>query len=117
MPGAGASRFLTGVRWFNSTISPDGRHVAYALTGADGSTDAYLANLPVPGVSERIGSAMAGPVFLNNAQIWMMTQAVNHGCAGGEAPKPVIYNVDAHGTAPSIIQGVFLVWPATSSGA
>jgi hypothetical protein len=71
----------------------------------------------VPGVSERIGSAMAGPVFLNNAQIWMMTQAVNHGCAGGEEPKPVIYNVDAHDTAPSIIQGVFLVWPATSSGA
>jgi hypothetical protein len=116
MPGAGASRFLTGVRWFNSTISPDGRHVAYALTGADGSTDAYLANLPVPGVSERIGSAMAGPVFLNNAQLWLMTQAVNHGCAGGEGPKPVIYNVDAHSTAPSIIQGVRLVWPATSSG-
>jgi hypothetical protein len=115
IPGAGASRFLTGVPWFNSTISPDGRHLAYALTGADGSSNAYLANLPVPGVSERIGSALAGPVFLNNAQLWIMTQGVVHGCAGGEEPKPVIYNVDAHDTAPSIIQGVHLVWPAMSS--
>jgi hypothetical protein len=114
MPGAGASRFLTGVRWFNSTISPDGRHVAYALTGADGSTDAYLANLPVPGQPLRIGPFIGGPVFLNNTQLWLITQVV-HGCAGGEGPKPVIYNVDAHSTAPSIIQGVFLVWPATSS--
>jgi hypothetical protein len=114
-PSAGASRFLTGVRWLNSTISPDGRHLAYALAGGDGSRSAYLADLPVPGSPLRIGSVMAGPVFLNNSQLWLITQAVDHGCAGSETPKPVIYNVDAHDTAPSIIQGVHLVWPAMSS--
>lgn len=34
---------------------------------------------------------------------------------GAEEPKPVIYNVNTHDTAPSINQGVRLVWPAVSS--
>ena len=116
-PDAGASQFLTGVRWSNSTISPDGRHLAYALhsDATDAPANGYLADLPVPGQPLRIGSVMAGPVFLNNSQLWLITQAVDYGCAGSEKPKPVIYNVDAHGTAVSIIQGVRFVWPATSS--
>jgi hypothetical protein len=115
IPGSGASRFLTGTRWINPTISPDGRHVAYGVVGADGSTSAYLNNWPSPGQPQRIGPVLQGPVFLNNSQIWLMTLGVNNGCAGGEKPKPVIYNVEAHTTASSIIDGVRMVWPATSS--
>jgi hypothetical protein len=116
-PDGGASRFLTGVPWFNSTISPDGKHLAYALNGdtIDAPATAYLADLPVPGQPLSIGPALQGPVFLNNRQVWLMTLGANYGCAGGEKPKPVIYNIGDHSTASSIIEGVRLVWPATSS--
>jgi hypothetical protein len=112
----GAQVYLPGVSWFSPTITPDGAHLAYAVQRPDGLHDIYLVDLAGAGRPQRIGGgARSGPVFLNNTQLWYLTESPG-GCAGeGTRPKRLIYNLSDSSEAASIIDAVLYVWPATSS--
>src|SRR5207302_164997 len=78
----GAGILLNGVSWVFPTITPDGRHLAYAVARADGKHDVYLADLQSGGAPVRIGLARTLPVFLNNSQLWYESES-DDGCTGG----------------------------------
>jgi hypothetical protein len=106
-PGSKPQRFLVGVNWSYPTITPDGAHLAYEVFPGD----VYLLDLAHGGRPELVGKARIEPVFLNSSQLWT-TQPI--GCIG-PPPTPLIYNVNTRTQAPTIIDSVFGVWPATSS--
>jgi hypothetical protein len=113
---AGRSRYLPGVAWTNASISPDGGHLAYAVKRADGLHDVYLVDLAHDGHPVRIGKGANNlPVFLNSIQLWFRPETSQPGCTGPVPPGPVIYNVTNGTSAPSIIDNVRRVWPATST--
>ena len=113
---AGRMPYLPGVAWTNATISPDGAHLAYAVRRADGLHDVYLVDLAHEGHPMRIGKGANNlPVFLNSTQLWFRPETSEPGCTGPVPPGPVIYNVTNGTSAPSIIDNVRRVWPATST--
>jgi len=113
---AGRTRYLSGVRWTTATISPDGAHLAYAVKRADRLHDVYLVDLAHDGRPVRIGKGANNlPVFLNSTQLWFRPETSEAGCTGEVPPGPVIYNVTNGTSAPSIIDNVRRVWPATST--
>jgi hypothetical protein len=113
---AGRSRYLPGVAWTNATISHDGGHLDYAVKRADGLHDVYLVDLAHDGHPVRIGKGANNlPVFLNSTQLWFRPETSEPGCTGPVPPGPVIYNVTNGTSAPSIIDNVRRVWPATST--
>ena len=112
---SGAQRYLAGVSWYYPSITPDGTHLAYVVRRPDGLHDLYLVDLTRAGTPQRIGEGTRnGPVFLNNTQLWYLTDSAG-GCTGGATPKPLIYNLSDASEAASVIDSVGYVWPATSS--
>ena len=112
--GAGATSFLPGVNWYYPTISADGNHLAYSVVRADGLHNVYLVDLAHGGSPQLIGkSARNLPAFLNSTQLWYRSEA--QGICGPGGNAPFIYDLADGSEAPSIIDFVGSVWPATSS--
>jgi len=107
-PGSKPQRFLADVSWSYPTITPDGNHLAYEVSGNVYLVDLARAGSPSP---KLIGKGRIGPVFLNSSQLW---ETAPLGCTAPQ-PRNVIYDITTHTEAPSIIDNVFAVWPATSS--
>lgn len=110
--------FLPDVPWIQPTISADGAHLAYAVTRADGLLhDVYLVDLAAAVITpDRIGEGARWlPVFLNATQLWYKSQGENHGCVGGEAERPLIYDIVDNLEFNSVIERPIFVWPATSA--
>jgi len=115
-PSGGAQRYLTGVNWLHPTISPDGSHLAYSVLRPDGLHNVYLVDLAHGGSPQLIGKgARKLPVFLNSTQLWFRSEGEDHGCAGSNGERSLIFNLSDSSEAPSIIDRVITVWPATSS--
>lgn len=113
--GSNPVRFLPGVTWYYPTISPDGSHLAYQVFGSSGP-QVYLVDLAHAGSPKLIGKGPRKlPVFVNSTQLWFRSPVNDHGCAGAEEEKSLIYNVVDGSESPSIIDEVLAVWPATSS--
>jgi hypothetical protein len=116
-PGSDPQRFLAGVDWVNPTISGDGAYLAYAVRRADNVLhDVFLVDLVHGGSPLHIGDgARKQPVFLNATQLWLKSEGDDHGCAGAEAEKRLIYDVVDKMEFNSVIYQPILVWPSTSS--
>jgi hypothetical protein len=111
----GARKFLDGVAWRHPSFSPDGRFLAYSVPRSDGLRDVYLMDISAGTSPKLIGQKRTQPVFLNNEQLWFLTQG-GEGCvSGGEKPQPMIYAIRDGSQASSIIHSPVAVWPATSS--
>jgi hypothetical protein len=113
-PEGGRRRVLAGVPWLYPTMTPDGRHLVYAIETADGNHDIYLATMPDLEGATRIARNRNHPVFLNNRQLWYRSET-GGGCAGGETPRPLVYNIRSGDEAASVIVSVEGIWPGTSS--
>lgn len=107
-PGTDPEPFLPGVIWYQPTITPDGRHLAYLAEGG-----MYLVDLAGDPNPRLIRSEGVQPVFLNSSQLWFLAP-VPGGCAAFP-DEPMVYNIEDSSVAPSVIDQVFGVWPATSS--
>jgi hypothetical protein len=111
----GAQKFLDGVAWRHPSFTPDGRFLAYSVARPDGLRNVYLMDMDAGTPPKLIGRKQTQPVFLNNQQLWFLSQA-NESCAEGpNEPEPMIYDVRDGSRAPSIIQRPVAVWPASSS--
>jgi len=113
-PEGGPQKFISGVEWFDPTISADGRYLAYAAYTADSKSHVFLVDLTGDAVPRRIGDGQrAEPRFLNSTQLWYEVGG-GAGCTGPGNPYR-IYNVADGSEAGSIIQAVRAAWPATSA--
>jgi hypothetical protein len=112
-PGLEPTLFLPGVKWYYPTISPDGRNLAYAELRADGRHDVYLLDLTQSVGPRMIGESRNRPVFLNNEQLWYMSEG--QGICGPGVDQPLIYSLADGSEAPSVIDSVIATWPATGS--
>lgn len=112
-PDDGRTRVLAGVPWLYPTMTPDGRHLVYAIETADGTHDLYLATMPDLEGATRIATNRNHPVFLNNRQLWYRSEA-GGGCVGSET-RPLVYNIRSGDESPSVIVSVESIWPGTSS--
>ncbi|HYM96480.1 MAG TPA: hypothetical protein VET26_04210, partial [Candidatus Sulfotelmatobacter sp.] len=113
-PTHGAERFLSGVAWYYPSISSDGNHLAYAVVRSDGLHNVYLVDLVNGGAPRLIGNGARNlPVFLNGSQLWYRSEG--QGICGPGGDKPLVYDLSDGSEAPSIIDFVGSVWPATSS--
>jgi hypothetical protein len=112
-PDGGQQRFITGVAWFDPTISADGRYLAYSAPRSDGKLIVFLVDLTGDAVPHKIGDGpRAQPRFLNSTQLWW--QREGGGCTG-PLPTPRIYNVTDGSEDGSIIERVQATWPAMSA--
>lgn len=112
--GSSAKRYLPGVRWSYPTITPDGGHLAYVAWSPSGVPHVYLIDLADGGKPRVIGNGPRTlPVFLNSTQLWF--KSVAQGVCSPGSDKPLIYNLTDSSEAPSVIDEVLYVWPATSS--
>jgi hypothetical protein len=112
-PAEGARRFLKGVAWFNPTISPGGRYLAYAIWRKDGFHNIYLMDLSSGSKPELIGRKRALPAFLTATQLWWMSEGP--GVCGPGIDEPMIYDINEMAESHSIIRRLVGIWPATSS--
>lgn len=111
--GGGRHPFAPAADWRYPTITPDGRHLAWARIREDGFHDIYLMDMFVGGQPKLIARRSTTPAFLNDDQLWFVREG--RGVCGTGANDRVIYSVTERTTAGSIIQGVWGIWPATSS--
>ena len=113
-PEGGKQRYLAGVSWYDPTISPDGRYLAYSVVGADFKSRVYLVDLSADPVPKKIGDGpRAEPRFLNSTQLWYEVGGAG-GCRG--SPNPYrIYSVTSGSEDASIIEYVVAAWPAASA--
>jgi hypothetical protein len=110
----GPQGFLPGVSWSYPTISPDGRHLAFAVEGQDYLHNVSLVDLPPTSRPIQIGNGKRTlPVFLNARQLWFKSE--NPGPCGSGGDKPLVYDLSDRSESPSIIDSPVSVWPATSS--
>jgi len=110
----GAELFIEDLHWGYPTITPNGRYLAYAVPSDDGlGHDVYLVDLANGSDPKLIGHRRTLPVFLNDTQLWYMSEG--QGVCGPGTDKPLIYNITDDSESPSVIQRVNAVWPATSS--
>ena len=113
-PAGGARIFLNGVAWYYPTISADGNHLAYAVIRSDGLHNVYLVDLAHGGSPQLIGKGARNlPVFLNSTQLWYRSEG--QGICGPGGDQPLVYELGDGSEAPSIIDFVGSVWPATSA--
>ena len=113
-PAHGPQIFLPGVAWYYPTISPDGRHLAYAVAGADGLHDTYLVDLQTGGSPQRIGNGHRNlPAFLNSTQLWFKSES--QGICGPGGNQPLVYDLGDGSESSTIVDMPIAVWPATSS--
>ena len=111
-PGEGLTKLLPGVRWMYPTISADGQNVAYAVQRDDGFHDVYVFNF-ADDSRGLIGHQRSQPSFITDTQVWYVSEA--QGVCGVGADERLIYDLDEGTEAPSIIDYVAHIWPATSS--
>jgi hypothetical protein len=111
---SGSQNFLPGVSWFYPTISPDGRHLAYAVEEQDYLHTVSLLDLPPASRPVQIGKGKRTlPAFLNARQVWFKSESP--GACGSGGNQPLIYDLSDGSESPSIIDSPVSVWPATSS--
>jgi hypothetical protein len=115
--GSDPQLFLPGTNWVNPTISADGAHLAYSVLRPDSLLhDVYLVDLANGGSPQKIGNgARKMPAFLNSTQLYFRSEGDDHGCAGAEGEKPLIYDIVEKLEFPSIFDWVMKAWPAASS--
>lgn len=112
----GAKRFLSGVRWFLPTISPDGTYVAYSTLNTNGLPDVYLLDLANAGDPLRLGTGRHNlPSFLDNEHLWYDATSATGGCDAGDEDTQFIYNLVDGTESPTTILSVIATWPATSA--
>jgi hypothetical protein len=114
-PASGAQRYLPGVNWYYPTFSPSGSHLAYAVPRSDGLHDIFLIDLAHGGSPQLVKGARNFPVFLNSAQLWYWSEG--NGICGPTMDHPLVYDITNGSEAPTIIDQLLGVWPATSSNA
>lgn len=112
-PAGGVESFLPGVRWTSPSLTPDGRHLAYAVPNGTGH-DVFLMDPTKPGSQKRIATGRAGPTFVNDRQLWYVSETPGD-CTGGGQPKRLIYDIETGKEASSIIDSVAFIWPGTSA--
>ena len=112
-PAGGVEPFLPGVHWTSPSLTPDGTHLAYAVPNGTGH-DVFLMDPTSPGSQRRIATGRAAPVFLNDRQLWYVSESSGD-CTGGGEPKRLIYDIETGKEAASIVDSVAFVWPGTSS--
>lgn len=109
-----SQRYLPGVNWLYPTITPDGNHLAYAVSRADGLHNVYLVDLAHGGRPQIIGKgARNTPAFLSSTYLWFKSES--QGICGPGGNQPLIYDLSDSSESSSLIDQVFAVWPATSS--
>jgi hypothetical protein len=117
--GSNPRMFLADTPWVQPTIASDGTHLAYSVLRPGATVhDTYLVDLTKTGSPSprKIGLGPRKlPVFLNATQIWFKSEGEDHGCAGAEGEKPLIYDIVDNVEFPSVIFQPRYVWPATSS--
>ncbi len=115
--GSDPQLFLPSTNWVNPTISPDGAHLAYSVLRPDSLLhDVYLVDLAAGGSPQKIGNgARKTPAFVNSTQLYFRSEGDDHGCAGSEGEKPLIYDIVDNVEFPSIFDWVMKAWPAASS--
>lgn len=121
----GRQVFLENVTWSSATISPDGTHLAYdVIDGVEPATeelpattlhDVYVVDLEHGGKPVRLGGGHAGmPVFLSDDQLWIARDTYAAGCGEGTL-QPHIHDIATGVEAPTDIDRVDRVWPATAT--
>jgi hypothetical protein len=124
-PATGARQFLPGVSWCYPTLSADGRFMAYGALRPDGLYDVALLDLTAAQAAHPIGKGLLRnlPAFLNSNLLWF--QAWSHPQCGesvdGNAQvravgRPLIYDTSDGSEAPTVIDQVYELWPATGYG-
>lgn len=108
IPGAAPEIFLADTPWSHPTFTPDGRYLAYATE--DG---VYLVDMTAGTSPQLIAEGGTTPVFLNATQLWFKDVSIS-GCVTNDTPER-IYDLNDRTDAPSVIDQVLAVWPATSS--
>jgi hypothetical protein len=73
----------------------------------------YLVDLAAGSAPQRIGRGRTTPVFLNDTQLWYVSEG--QGVCGPGADEPLVYGLTDGSESSSIIGQVRAVWPATSS--
>jgi len=110
----GSQNFLPGVSWYYPTISPDGRHLAFAEEGKDYLHTVSMVDLPPASRPIQVGNGNRTlPAFLNARQLWFKSESLGPCGSGGN--KPLVYDLSDGSESPSIIDSPISVWPATSS--
>ena len=107
-PGSEPEVFLAGTPWSRPTFTPDGSHLAYAT-----DEGVFLVDMTRDPAPRLIRADASLPVFLNSTQLWFKASDAG-GCVTGEISER-IYDLRDGSEAPSIIDDVIAVWPATSS--
>jgi hypothetical protein len=107
-PGSDPEVFLADTPWSRPTFTPDGNHLAYAT-----DEGVFLVDMTRDPAPRLIRADASLPVFLNSSQLWFKAADAG-GCVTGEISER-IYDLRDGSEAPSIIDEVIAVWPATSS--
>lgn len=107
-PGASPAAFMADTPWSHPTFTPDGRFLAYAVENG-----VYLVDMTANPAPRLIREKARNPVFVNDAQLWYEVDA-EEGCVR-ELPEVRIYDLRDGSEAPSVVESVYAVWPATSS--
>jgi hypothetical protein len=107
-PAEGQELFMADTPWFNPSMTADGRYLAYVV-----DSDLYLVDFEGDATPRLIHPGVLRPVFVNDAQLWF-EEAPSNGCITDERQVRV-YDVRDGSVAPSIVEWVQEVWPATSA--
>lgn len=113
-PAGGSKMFLPGVSWYYPTISPDGRHLAFAELESNGLHTVSMVDLPPTSRPIHVGNGNRTlPVFLNSTQLWFKSES--QGPCGPGGNQPLVFDLTDNSESASIIDMPVAVWPATSS--
>jgi hypothetical protein len=107
-PGSESEVFLPNTRWSHPTFTPNGSRLAYAT-----DEGVYLVDMRRDPAPRLIRADATVPAFLNSSQLWFKV-STGEGCVT-DAPQARVYDLNDGAEAPSIIDSVVAVWPATSS--
>jgi len=111
---SGSQNFLPGVSWSYPTITPDGRHLAFAEVGKDYLHDVSMVDLPPSSRPIHVGNGKRTlPAFLNARQLWFKSESP--GTCGSGGNQPLVYDLSDGSESASVIDWPVSVWPATSS--
>jgi hypothetical protein len=110
---SGAVNLRHGLRWLDPSISPDGRHLVYAVRDSSGVSTVHFMDPATGATGVQIGgSGRDLPFFLTNDLVWVHADVT--GCIGGQ-PTSYVYDLRTHTEYPSILDSVSVTWPAASA--